>query len=209
MGARSRPVPRVVEAAGRGHLQRPAANGGLREDLTIDEPTGTRMHNDPLMCRRLIQRDRATARQKKWLYARYPCNSAARRPTSRRRGHTRPTPTHEPCAPSPAGDTGWPQVRPRQNLVQPWPRRPPRRLITPWTPRQRLQTRRARSRIRSRKSQQAAIVIDGTTGWAVVQLQSAVAGPRMLVMPRAALLPQAAAATQQAACVPAAELGIS
>jgi hypothetical protein len=33
------------------------------------------------------------------------------------------------------------------------------------------------------------MVIGGTTGWAVVQLRSAVAGPRMLVMARAALLP--------------------
>jgi hypothetical protein len=43
MGALSRPVPRVVEAAGRRHLQRLAANGGLREELTIDEAIDTWM----------------------------------------------------------------------------------------------------------------------------------------------------------------------
>jgi hypothetical protein len=68
MGALSRPVPRVVEAAGRGHLQRLAANGGLREDLTIDEAIDTWMHNDPLMCRHLIQRDRPAARYEKGLH---------------------------------------------------------------------------------------------------------------------------------------------
>jgi hypothetical protein len=50
MGALSRPVPGVVEAAGRRHRQPQAANGGLREDLTIDEAINTPGYNDPPMC---------------------------------------------------------------------------------------------------------------------------------------------------------------
>jgi hypothetical protein len=189
MGARSRPVPRVVEAAGRGHLQRPAANGGLREDLTIDEAIDTWMHNDPLMCRRLIQRDRPAALYEKWLYRALSMQLRRAAADVRRRDHTRPTPTHEPCALSPAGGTGWPPVPAAAGSSPAMAPPTPERLITPRIHRQHLRTRRARSLVRSRKSQQAAMVIGGTTGWAVVQLRSAVAGPRMLVMARAALLP--------------------